>query len=68
MKIKVIREDKMETKVINTRAENVEELVKNLKIDLDNYVIIKNGKVVTDFSDKIKEGDTIKIIEAVGGG
>lgn len=58
----------METKVINTRAENVEELVKTLKIDLDNYVIIKNGKVVTDFSDKIKEGDTIKIIEAVGGG
>lgn len=68
MKVRIIREDKIETKVINTKAKNIEELMKDLEINLDNFVIIKNGKVITDFSEKIREGDTIKIIEAVGGG
>ncbi len=58
----------METKIISTNAKNIKSLLNDLEIDLENYVIIRNGRVVTDFSHKIKEGDTIKIIEAVGGG
>lgn len=68
MKVKVIREDKMETKIISTNAKNIKSLLNDLEIDLENYVVIRNGRVVTDFSQEIKEGDAIKIIEAVGGG
>ncbi len=58
----------METKIISTNAKNIKSLLNDLEIDLENYVVIRNGRVVTDFSQEIKEGDAIKIIEAVGGG
>ena len=68
MKVKVILEHKLKEKIMSTNAKSIEELLKEINIDIENYVVIKNGRVVTDLSEKIKNGDEIRIIEAVGGG
>ena len=65
MKIRVF-EDKCGTKK-ELDVVNIEEIVKILKIDINNFIIVKNNELVTKET-KIKDGDEIKFLSVISGG
>lgn len=65
MKLKVF-EDKSGTKKI-LEAKNIEELAKMLKIDLNNFIIVKNNELVTR-DVKLQDNDEIKFLSVISGG
>lgn len=65
MKVKVF-EDKTGTKKV-LDVKNIEELAKILKIDINNFIIVKNNELVTR-DVKLKDGDEIKFLSVISGG
>jgi len=58
-------------KKLNLKAENVSQMVVELKIEEDFIAIVKNGKIVPRSkwnSEKINEDDIIEIFSPVSGG
>jgi sulfur carrier protein ThiS len=68
MRIKVIIEQTLEEEEIDSEIRDFQELLNFLNLNIDNIVLVRNNKVVTNLNEKLEEGDEIRIIEAVGGG
>ncbi len=67
-KLHIIIEEELEDTWIEVDIDSIKNLLDHLDLKIENYIVIKNGRVVTDLNEKLSSGDEIKIIEAVGGG
>ena len=65
MKIKVFNERNNETKQVNVKS--IKEVIKKLKINLEEVIIIKNNELVTEDA-KLKINDEIKFLSVISGG
>lgn len=68
MKIKIFFDRTNEEKIVKLKGiKNIKQLLEKLNINPVEVVIVKNGKIVIE-SEKINDGDEIKIIPTVSGG
>ncbi len=56
-----------ENKNLNVNAKNVVELLKNLKINKEVVLVVKNGTLVTE-DEKLDSKDKIELISVISGG
>ena len=56
-----------ENRNVNVKAKNVSELLKNLKINKEVVLVVKNGVLVTE-EEKLNEKDKIELISVISGG
>lgn len=65
MKIKVYEDKSGVSK--NIEIKDMEDLVDKLGIDINNFIIVRNGELV-DSNAKINENDEIKFLSVISGG
>tara|TARA_Y100000310_G_scaffold315493_1_gene366106 strand:- start:2225 stop:2422 length:198 start_codon:yes stop_codon:yes gene_type:complete len=65
MKIKVYNE--RENKFIEMEANSIQEIVKQLNINLEEVIITKNNELTTE-NTKLNNGDEIKFLSVISGG
>ncbi len=56
-----------ENKNLNVKAKDVVELLKNLKINKEVVLVVKNGVLVTE-DEKLNSKDKIELISVISGG
>lgn len=56
-----------ENKNVNVKAKNVTELLKNLKINKEVVLVVKNGVLVTE-DEKLEENDNVGLVSVISGG
>lgn len=66
-KIKVFIERDYKEIEIEFNGKNVLDLLNYLNLDWSRIIVVKNGEIVTE-DEEIKDGDYIKILDAVSGG
>lgn len=69
MKLKLVRNDleNEKSRQINTGAETVGELLKELEVPREEVLVARNGTIVATDAD-LEEGDTVKVLEVIAGG
>ncbi len=67
MKIKVYIEREDKEMEIEFNGKTVKDLLEYLKLPSSEFVVMKNGEIVTE-DEELKDGDYIKIIDVVSGG
>ncbi len=65
IKVYIEREDKEYE--IEFNGKTVKDLLEYLNLPVSEFVIMKNGEIVTE-DEELKDGDYIKIIDVVSGG
>ena len=65
MKIKVFEDKSGISK--NMDVKDMEELIAKLGIDINNFIVVKNGELVNS-SVKLEENDEIKLLSVISGG
>lgn len=65
MKIKVYIDKSKESKTVE--ANDIKELVKKLNLNLEEFIIVKNGELITE-NTKLKDKDEIKFLSVMSGG
>ncbi len=63
MRIKIGKE----TKEINKNLKRVMDIFKELNLNPEEYIVIREGKVLTE-DEEIKENDEIELIRVISGG
>ena len=56
-----------ENRNVNVKAKNVSELLKNLKINKEVVLVVKNNVLVTE-DEKLNEDDKIELVSVISGG
>ena len=56
-----------ENKNVNTKAEDIEELIKKLNIIKEEVIVIKNNEL-TPRNEKLKDSDEVKFLSVISGG
>nr|MBA4405047.1 molybdopterin synthase sulfur carrier subunit [Nanoarchaeum sp.] len=65
MKIKVYIDKFKESKIVD--CESIKEIIKKLNLNLEEFIIVKNGELITE-NTKLKDKDEIKFLSVMSGG
>lgn len=65
MKIKVYIDKSKESKIVD--CDSIKEIVKKLNLNLEEFIIVKNGELITE-NTKLKDKDEIKFLSVMSGG
>jgi sulfur carrier protein ThiS len=65
MKIKVYIDKSKESKIVD--CESIKEIIKKLNLNLEEFIIVKNGELITE-NTKLKDKDEIKFLSVMSGG
>lgn len=65
MKIKIFVDKTKESKFVE--AKNINEIVKKLNLNLEEFIIVKNNELITENS-KLNDNDEIKFLSVMSGG
>lgn len=65
--MKIYLESRDFGKTVETRAKTIRELLKELNLLSDSFVIAKNSEIVPE-SEKLRNGDKLKLYPVVSGG
>tara|TARA_Y100000034_G_C6903071_1_gene418231 strand:+ start:2292 stop:2486 length:195 start_codon:yes stop_codon:yes gene_type:complete len=56
-----------ENKKVNTKAKDIDELIKKLNINKEEVIIVKNNEL-TPRNEKLKNTDEVKFLSVISGG
>ena len=56
-----------ENKNVNTKAKDIEELIKKLNIIKEEIIVVKNNEL-TPRNEKLKDSDEVKFLSVISGG